>query len=68
MPNESNITDISTNELKLMVKLCPEKPGESITFSAMGKSVTRTSESRERGLAELERRKAAELLPRGRKA
>lgn len=65
MPNESNITDISTNELKLMVKLCPEKPGESITFSAMGKSVTLTSESRKRGLAELERRKAADASGRG---
>jgi hypothetical protein len=68
MPNETIITDVPTKLLKLMVELCPKKAGESITFSAMGKSVTRTSESRERGLAELERRKAAELLPRGRKA
>ncbi len=68
MPNETNITDIPTKLLKLMVELCPKKPGESITFSAMGKSVTLTSESRKRGLAELDRRKAAEASGRGGKA
>lgn len=56
---ERTIADLPDDVLRSIVKLCPQKPGESLTITALGKSVTLTSESRARGVAELNRRKAA---------
>lgn len=50
---------ITDEELRCMVNLCPEKPGETVSLTASGKTVTLTYESRKKGLAELERRKEA---------
>lgn len=53
-----NIQDIPTDQLKLMIELCPgNKDGlVSVAFSCGGKTVTLTKESRWRGIAELKRR------------
>lgn len=53
-----DIRTIDTKMLKLMRDLCPKNPGESVTFSALGKSVTLTHESRKMANEELKRRKS----------
>ncbi len=55
MSKPNSIADISTPILRAMLALCPEKPGESVTFG-VGMSATLTHETRARIKAELKRR------------
>lgn len=57
---EQTIEDLPDNVLRSIIALCPRKAGETMKISVSGmKSVTLTYESRQRGEAELKRRKAA---------
>jgi len=53
------MADLDSRMLKAIIGLCPEKPGESVTLTWLGQSVTLTSEARAKGLAELARRARA---------
>jgi hypothetical protein len=54
----NGLQDMDTKLLRAMRDVCPNKPGDKVTFSLLGKSVTLTYESRQRANAELARRRA----------
>lgn len=57
----SDLKDIPTRTLRAMVDICPDgKDVTKVQLSCNGRTVTLTKESRERGLAELKRRKLEE--------
>lgn len=50
-----------------MIDLCPEKPGDKVSFSVAGRpAVELTYQSRLNGLAELKRRREAAKAKKGR--
>lgn len=55
----SAVEQLSTPTLRAIRDLCPSKPGEKVTLSSRGVSVTLTHESRQKAERELKRRQSA---------